>query len=78
MESVDKLAKILKVGAPLIIGLDEVMREKTGRRGVIEKLVGENEKIIEGVVEVIYSEDLDIRLLDGTLVRRKWWEIKKL
>ena len=41
-------------------------------------LVRENGEVKEGKVEVIYDEELDIRLLDETLVRRKWWEIKKL
>lgn len=41
-------------------------------------LVKENGEVKEGKVEVIYDEELDIRLLDETLVRRKWWEIKKL
>jgi len=41
-------------------------------------LVRENGEVKEGKVEVIYDEELDIRLLDETLVRRKCWEIKKL
>jgi len=41
-------------------------------------LIRENGEVKEGKVEVIYDEELDIRLLDETLVRRKWWEIKKL
>ncbi len=41
-------------------------------------LVKDNGEVKEGKVEVIYDEDLDIRLLDGTLVRRKFWEIRKI
>ena len=41
-------------------------------------LIRENGEVKEGKVEVIYDEELDIRLSDDTLVRRKWWEIKKL
>ena len=41
-------------------------------------LIKENGEVKEGKVEVIYDEELDIRLSDETLVRRKWWEIKKL
>jgi len=32
----------------------------------------------EGKVETIFEEDLDIKLLDGTLIRRKFWEIRKI
>jgi len=37
-----------------------------------------NGEVKEGKVEVIFKEDLSIRLLDGTLIIRKWWEIRKL
>lgn len=41
-------------------------------------LIKHNGEIVEGKVEVIYKEDLDIRLPDGTLITRKFWEIRKV
>jgi len=41
-------------------------------------LVKNNNQVCEGNVIEIYSEDLDIRLLDGTIVRKKFWEIRKV
>jgi hypothetical protein len=35
-------------------------------------------KVQIGKVEVVYEEDLDIRLPDGVLIQKKWWEIKKV
>lgn len=31
----------------------------------------------EGSVEQIFPEDLDIRLDDNTLIRRKFWEVRR-
>jgi len=41
-------------------------------------LLKHNGIVQEGKVENIYPEDLDIRLLEGTLIRRKFWEIRKI
>ncbi len=41
-------------------------------------LLRDNGEVKEGKVEIVYDEDLDIRLLDNTLVRRKFWEIRKV
>lgn len=41
-------------------------------------LVKHEGKVQEGIVEVVYDEDLDIRLLDGTLIKKKWWEIRRV
>lgn len=35
-------------------------------------------KVVEGTVIKIYPEDLDIQLIDDTVVRRKFWEVKKI
>jgi hypothetical protein len=35
-------------------------------------------KVQIGKVETIYTEDLSIRLLDGALINRKFWEIRKV
>jgi hypothetical protein len=39
-------------------------------------LVKHEDKILRGMVIKIYSEDLDIRLEDDTIVRRKFWEVR--
>jgi len=41
-------------------------------------LVKHNDKIQEGIVENFYEEDLDIRLDDGEIIRRKFWEVRSL
>jgi len=41
-------------------------------------LVKHNGIVQEGKVEIIYDEDLDIRLENGELIRRKYWEIRKV
>lgn len=41
-------------------------------------LVKHDGVIQEGKVENIYPEDLDIRLENGDLIRRKFWEIRKI
>jgi hypothetical protein len=41
-------------------------------------LIKHNEKIQEGIVERIYTEDLDIRLDNGELIRRKFWEVRSI
>lgn len=41
-------------------------------------LVKHNGIVQEGIIEVIYSEDLDIRLENGELIRRKFWEVRKI
>ena len=35
-------------------------------------------KVQIGKVEIIWDEELSIRLLDKTLINRKFWEIKKV
>ena len=35
-------------------------------------------KIREGTVIKIYSEDLDIRLEDNTIITRKYWEVRSI
>jgi len=39
-------------------------------------LVKHEEQILEGIVEQIFPEDLDIRLSNGELIRRKFWEVR--
>lgn len=34
-------------------------------------------KVVEGKVTKIFSEDLEIELDDKTIVRRKFWEIRR-
>lgn len=41
-------------------------------------LVKHEGKILKGIVIKIYDEDLDIRLEDGTIISRKFWEIRKI
>jgi len=41
-------------------------------------LVKHDGKVQEGNVEKIYDEDLDIRLDNGELIRRKFWEIRSI
>lgn len=41
-------------------------------------LVRHNGQVHEGKVEIIYFEDLDIRLKNGELIRRKFWEVHKI
>jgi hypothetical protein len=41
-------------------------------------IVKHDNKIQEGIVEEIYSEDLDIRLDNGELIRRKFWETRAI
>ena len=38
-------------------------------------LVKHEGKVIKGIVVKIYDEDLDIKLEDETVVRRKFWEV---
>jgi hypothetical protein len=35
-------------------------------------------KILKGTVKKIYEEDLDIRLEDETIIRRKFWEVRAI
>lgn len=39
-------------------------------------LIKHEGQIQEGNVEQIYPEDLDIRLVNGELIRRKFWEVR--
>jgi hypothetical protein len=39
-------------------------------------LVRYENKIIKGIVTKIFQEDLDIRLEDDTIIRRKFWEVR--
>ena len=32
----------------------------------------------KGIVKIIYKEDLDIELLSGEIIQRKFWEIRKI
>jgi len=41
-------------------------------------LIKYNEKIVEGKVVKIYDEELDIKLDDGEIVRKKYWEIRSV
>jgi hypothetical protein len=41
-------------------------------------LVKHNGIVQEGKVEIIYDEDLGIRLENGELIRRKFWEIRSI
>jgi len=41
-------------------------------------LVKHEGKIQKGIVKIIYPEDLDIELEDGTIIRRKFWEVRKI
>jgi len=35
-------------------------------------------KIVKGIVVKIFEEDLDIRLDNDIIIRRKFWEVRKL
>lgn len=39
-------------------------------------LIKHEGKIIKGTVIQIFEEDLDIKLEDNTVVRRKYWEVR--
>ncbi len=39
-------------------------------------LIKHNGTVQEGIVEEIFPEDLDIRLENGELIRRKFWEVR--
>jgi len=39
-------------------------------------LVKHEGKILKGIVVNFWQEDLDIRLDDDTIIRRKFWEIR--
>ena len=41
-------------------------------------LVKHNESVVEGIVQEVFSEDLEIRLDNGELIRRKYWEIRAI
>lgn len=41
-------------------------------------LIKHDEKIKEGIVIKIFNEDLDIQLENGIIVRRKYWEVRKI
>jgi hypothetical protein len=41
-------------------------------------LVKHEGKILKGIVIKIYNEDLDIQLEDETIIRRKFWEVRKI
>ena len=41
-------------------------------------LIKHEGKIIKGVVIRIFPEDLDIKLEDETIVRRKFWEVRAI
>ena len=37
-----------------------------------------NGALRKGIVKVIHNEDLDIELLTGEIIQRKFWEVKKV
>jgi len=39
-------------------------------------LVRHEGKVLKGIVTNIFQEDLDIRLDDNTIIRRKFWEVR--
>jgi hypothetical protein len=39
-------------------------------------LVRHEGKVLKGIVTMIFQEDLDIRLDDNTIIRRKFWEVR--
>jgi hypothetical protein len=41
-------------------------------------LVKHDGRVRQGIVIKIFSEELDIKLEDEIIVRRKFWEVKKL
>ena len=41
-------------------------------------LVKHNGEIKEGKVTKIFPEDLEIKLKDGALIQRKFWEVRKI
>jgi len=57
MERSELIAKILGVDRASLEAMDKVMREKTGRTGVIENLCDEDKKIIESVLDILNSQD---------------------
>lgn len=36
-----------------------------------------NGQIVEGIVIEIYFEDVDIKLDNGTVIKKKYWEVRK-
>jgi hypothetical protein len=41
-------------------------------------LVRHKGKVQEGIVENISGDDLDIRLDNGELIRKKFWEVRRI
>jgi hypothetical protein len=41
-------------------------------------LVKHEGKLIKGIVVKIFQEDLDIKLEDETIIRRKFWEVRNV
>jgi len=41
-------------------------------------LIKHESKVQEGSVIIIYDEDLDIRLDTGEVIKRKFWETRKI
>jgi hypothetical protein len=41
-------------------------------------LVKHDGKIVKGLVIKIFQEDLDIKLEDETIIRRKFWEVRSV
>ena len=39
-------------------------------------LIKHEQKILKGIVIKIFEEDLEIKLEDETIVRRKFWEVR--
>jgi len=41
-------------------------------------LIQHEGQIMKGIVIKIYPEDLDIKLDDGIVIRRKFWEVREI
>jgi hypothetical protein len=39
-------------------------------------LVKHEGKIVKGIVKDFFQDDLNIQLEDGTIIRRKFWEVR--
>jgi len=40
-------------------------------------LVRDNGEVMEGKVTKIWAEEMEIELKDGTIIQRKFWEVRK-
>ncbi|MEK9170069.1 MAG: hypothetical protein AAB674_00270, partial [Patescibacteria group bacterium] len=61
------LAKILGVDSAMLVNLDNIMAQKTGKDGVLDKVFKENEKNIKNVLETFNSSNRETFHILSTL-----------